>query len=107
MRMKNPIHQTLGAIALSVMFTGSVMASGTVTTATQSALHTALLGGGLVKIAVNGTITFTSTETISANTVIDATGYSIIFNGNNSVRPLKISSGVTFSATNVTFAYGK
>src|SRR5258708_2689505 len=63
-------------------------ADGTVTICTESNLNYALVGGGLVTIACDGTITFTGTKEIfeGGDTVIDATGHNVTFSGSNNVQ---------------------
>jgi RHS repeat-associated protein len=79
---------------------------GVVSTPSQSALTSALAGGGMVTFAFNGTITLTSAENISANTVIDGSGYNVIISGGNTSQIFKIGSGVNLTITNLTLENG-
>src|SRR5437879_917369 len=83
---------------------------GTVTICTESNLNYALVGGGLVTIACDGTITFTGTKEIfggGGDTVIDATGHNVTFSGNNNVQLFTVDSGSSLTLVNLTLANGK
>ncbi len=80
--------------------------AGTVSTPTEAALNSALLGGGTVTIACNGTITLTNVEIITTNTVVDATGYTVTISGGNSVQIFSVSNGVSLTLSNLTITDG-
>jgi len=73
----------------------------------ETDLRTALVGGGLVTFAVDGTIELTGTLVITNDTVFDASGRTLVLSGSNAVRVLYVNSGVRFSMTNVTVTQGK
>jgi hypothetical protein len=60
------------------------MAAGDVTTPTDSALRTAMAGGGLVTISCSGTITLNSPITVSSDTELACFGNVVISGGGNS-----------------------
>jgi len=81
-------------------------AAGVVTAATESNLRAALAGGGNVTFAVSGTIALTSTLVISNNTVLDASGSSIILSGAGSVGVLFVWPNVNCTLKHLTVADG-
>ncbi|MDB6122238.1 MAG: Cadherin protein [Pedosphaera sp.] len=84
-------------------------AEGVVTTASATELRDALLDGGLVTLAFDGTITITNTINITdANpTIIDATGHAVTITGNGKIRLFKIASGISCTMSNVALTNGK
>lgn len=95
-----------------ILFVISVLAraalgSGTVTNFTQSALQTALAGGGTVLFAGNGTITLTNTLIISSDTAIDSSSNAVIISGGNGVRLFQVASNVNFQLKGLTLADGR
>src|SRR5207253_3210644 len=87
-------------------FFNSALASGTVTTCDQAHLETALAGGGLVTFACSGVIVLTTTINITTDTVLDGTGQSVIFSGNDSVRLFIVGTNVSFTLINLTLTRG-
>src|SRR5690349_19920084 len=92
------------ALLVCLGFTSVTRAAGVVSTCDQTHLTNALSGGGLVMFACSGDIKLTSTITISANTTIDATGYSVTLDGQHTVQVLSVNAGVTLSLNNLTIA---
>ena len=84
----------------------SAFAGGTVTNCTEPDLLFAMAGGGTVLFACDGTITLSSTITISQNTVLDATGRNVTISGGQSVRLFSVNNGVSFSVIGLTLASG-
>ena len=74
---------------------------------TEAALDEALLGGGTVEILADGVITFTGTKTISVNTIVDANGYDVTFNGSNAVRLFHVNTNVTLTLINLKLVNGR
>ena len=72
------------ALAFALFFPRLIYASGAVTNCDWPSLQTALNGGGTVTFACDGTITLTNTITVTNDIVFDATGHSLIIDGNNS-----------------------
>ncbi len=74
---------------------------------TQNALATALNGGGLVTFHCGGahTITLTSQQTITADTIIDGAGV-ITLSGGGSTRIFNIQNGADVTIRNLTIANG-
>src|SRR6266550_2957128 len=89
-----------------ISFTYSALAKGTVTTCDQSALETALAGGGNVTFGCSGVILLTSTISITTDTVLDGTGQSVTISGNDSVRLFNVGNNVSFTLINLTLAHG-
>jgi hypothetical protein len=84
-------------------------AGGLVSTCSEAALNTALIGGGLVDFAIGApcTIFFTSTKNIGFSTTIQNTsGFSVTFNGNNALQLFFVNGGVAFSLSNITLTSG-
>ncbi|MCL4262184.1 MAG: right-handed parallel beta-helix repeat-containing protein [Anaerolineae bacterium] len=84
-----------------------VVGNGSPGSCTQSALATALNGGGLVTFNCGGvhTITLTGQQTITANTTIDGGGL-ITLSGGGSTRVFNIQNGATVTIRNLTIANG-
>jgi hypothetical protein len=61
---------SVGALTLS-----NAWAGGTVTNPTEAALRAALVGGGLVSFACDGTITLGATITNDADALLDGSGH--------------------------------
>ncbi|TAL05013.1 MAG: hypothetical protein EPO07_04340, partial [Verrucomicrobia bacterium] len=80
---------------------------GVVSTATESALNSALSGGGTVTFAVDGTITLTSEKNIAADTVLDATGHTVTISGGNSVRMFSVADSTSLTLVHLTLANGR
>jgi hypothetical protein len=83
-----------------------IFASGTVTIMDDAHLRAALVGGGLVNFAVDGTITLTNTLTISSTTTIDGTGHQVTLDGSNAVRVITVTGPITLSLLNLTVSNG-
>ncbi|MGA2870746.1 MAG: hypothetical protein ABSF34_16485, partial [Verrucomicrobiota bacterium] len=96
----------IAIFALAVALPYASPGGGVVSTPSQSALTSALTGGGTVTFAFNGTITLTSAENISANTVMDGSGYNVIISGGNSSQIFKVGTGVNLTLNNLTIANG-
>jgi len=93
-------------LALLAVAPVSVRGEGTVYSASEAELDAALADGGTVTLAFDGTITFTNTKSISADTVLDATGQQVTFSG-GILRPLfKVEAGVSLTFLNLTLADG-
>ena len=70
----------LSLIVLTWLFTSSVQAT-QVTNTTQSALASALAGGGTVTFTVDGTINLSQTMVIATNVILDGTGHNVAISG--------------------------
>src|SRR2546427_12151367 len=93
-------------LGLTLMADGRIHASGTVTACNEASLDAALSGGGTVTFACDGTITITTTKTVSLDTILDASGHSVTISGNNAVRLFIVNPAVNFSVYNLTLANG-
>ena len=85
----------LAALGLLAALPLSGQAGGVVATPTLAAFNAALAGGGTVTFSCSGTITVTNPVSITANTVIDATGQSIILSGASASQIFMVSNGVS------------
>ncbi len=99
----SPYGSTNAVATLTVSCPGTNVVS----VATDAALRSAMTIGGNVRLCFSGTVTLTNTIFVSKNTTIDASGISVIINGNNAVRLFDISSNVTFALTNLVLTSGK
>ncbi len=97
------------AILLAILllpFSG--YSSGTVTNLNWLDLDAALAGGGTVTIACDGVIykPYAAVDIISTNTVIDATGHNIVFDGWSGWggQMFNVSTGATLTLNNLTIA---
>jgi hypothetical protein len=76
-------------------------ASGSIWICSETALETALQGGGQVIFRCSGTITVTRTKVITQNTVLDATGQHIVLSAKGINRVFTVSPGVDLKLLNV------
>jgi RHS repeat-associated protein len=100
--------QTFCALLLGgILFLPSLgHCGGVVSTNTESALNTALSGGGTVTFSFDGTIVITSRKTISADTTIDGSGHSITISGGNSVGIFNVNVNHSLTLSNLTLSDG-
>lgn len=77
-----------------------------VTNTTQSALMTALAGGGTVTFTVDGTINLSQTLIIATNVVLDGVGHNVSINGSNGVRVFFVNPGINFTVKNLSVIKG-
>src|ERR1044071_411183 len=89
-----------------ILFSNSAVADGMVTSCDQSALETALAGGGHVSFSCSGVIMLTTPISITADTILDGIGQSITISGNDSVRLFNVGGNVSFSLIHLTLAHG-
>ena len=94
-------------LAIALSCPSATRGGGVITNATESALNNALIGGGTVTFACNGTINLTGAKTISTNTVLDATGYAVTISGQGNVRLFVVNSGASLTLANLTLVNGK
>lgn len=93
-------------VVIMALFSARAWAEGTVTTCDEASLRAALAGGGAVTFACDGTIVLTNTITIATNTVLDASGRSVVISGNHVVRVFSVNGGMNFTLRNLTVADG-
>ena len=111
MKSSTPQHFTPRRIQFLVLLgllaqADAAFCSGVITNCTQADLQAALVGGGAVTFACNGTITLTNTLNITQDTTIDATGYQVKISGGNAVRLLTVTNA-SFGVTALTLADGR
>jgi len=82
-------------------------AGGVVTNCTEAALRAAMVGGGTVSFACDGTITLASTIVIALDTALDATGRQVTISGGDYVRVFDVQTNVTFALNRLTVAHGR
>jgi hypothetical protein len=95
-----------GVVLLLVSPPGS-RASGVVTTCTEAALRAAMVGGGIVTFACDGTILLARTLTIAASTVLDATGHQVTISGGGGVQVLNVPAGNSLTLIHLTISNGR
>ena len=97
------------AILLAILlFPCHAFCGGVVTNATETALNTALVGGGTVTFDCDGTITLTSTKVITNDLVLDATGHNVVISGGNAVQLFSATTSAnSIKLFNLTLANGK
>lgn len=104
-RNRNPVNAWRIVPLVCAMATG-LHAGGVVTTCTEAALREALAGGGQVTFACDGVIGLSAPLLITNDTVLDATGRTVVLSGNKAVRVLEVVSGARLALTNLTVADG-
>ncbi|HEX6553436.1 MAG TPA: HYR domain-containing protein [Ktedonobacteraceae bacterium] len=84
-------------------------ATTTITSCDESHLDSAITSaasGDTISFGCDGTITLSSTLTISKNLTLDGNGHRVTLDGNNSVQVLSVNSGVSFTLNALTIAHG-
>src|SRR6266550_2709809 len=105
--MSTPSWQHLFAISLALLgIPYAASSAGVVTNCDEVSLRAAMLEGGTVTFACDGTITLGSTAAITNDTTFDATGRSVIISGGSAIRLFKVESNVTFVLKSLTLADG-
>lgn len=100
-------------LCLLLAATGATQASGVVNDCAETALNTALSGGGTVTFACDGVIVITNTKTISANTVLDASGRDVTISGffgpnsTNAVRLFFVNTNISLTLINLKLVNGR
>ena len=99
------------AFGVCMMLAGAFLceAGGVVTNCTETALRTALIGGGAVTFDCDGVLTLSSTLVITNDTTIDATGHDLTLSEGQVVQwfqLLQINPGVTLVLNHLTLANG-
>lgn len=92
--------------AARLLLPSAVWAGGVVTNCTEAALRAAMVGGGTVTFACDGTVALTNTITVATNTVLDATDRRVTISGRGSVRAFSVITNVMFTVVNLTIADG-
>ncbi len=93
-----------GAVALLLLLPTAAWAGGVVTNCTESDLRAAMVGGGAVTFACDGTILLANTISNVSDTTLDGSGRQVTITGNNAVRVFCVNTNVTFTAINLTIA---
>lgn len=91
------VNLIVTAGALLLLLPGRAGAGGVVSACTEADFRAALVGGGLVTFACDGTLTLSNTIEISADTVLDGAGHAVTVSGGGLVRVLYINPGVNLS----------
>jgi len=98
-RFKRTLALAGGALALSLVANG---ATSIVTQPSESALRTALAGGGSVSFACDGTIILTNGFVVTNDTVLDGSGHDVTITG--TLSAFIVNSNATFTAINLAIA---
>jgi len=106
-----PYHQfgrnaITGIVALLLLLSLKAVAGGVVTECTEASLRAALVGGGTVTFACDGTIILASTITNTVDTLLDGAGHQVTISGSNAVRVFYVTTNVVFALANLTVANG-
>lgn len=86
---------------------GTLHGGGVVQACDESSLRTALLGGGQVTFACDGTISLSEPLVIDANTSIDASGHQVVLNGQGATRVMVVKPGAVLHLAQVAIANGR
>jgi hypothetical protein len=95
-----------GALALLLLLPLAAWAGGVVTSCTEAALRAAMVGGGVVTFACDGTITLAGTLTNNVDLTLDGSGHNVTISGGGAVRVFCVNTNVSFTVVNVTIADG-
>ena len=99
-------------LAGALLCSRGVQAGGVVTNCDWPSLQTALVGGGSVTFACEGTIIFPNSIFITNNafsidTTLDASGHDVVLDGNQAVRHFVVTNGATLRLINLTLINGR
>lgn len=81
-------------------------ANGVVTSCTETALRSALIGGGQVTLTCDGVIVLSNALVITNDTILSATGHAVTFSGGNGTRLMIINPGARLLLQDLTLADG-
>jgi hypothetical protein len=101
--VSSPYSSVTSAVAVLTACAGTNV----VALATDSDLRAAMSIGGNVRLCFSGTIILTNTIAVTKDVALDASGVSVMISGSNAFRLFTVSTGVTFSITNVFLANGR
>ncbi len=93
-------------VLFSFLSPARVFAAGSVTVMDEAHLRAALVGGGTVTFAADGTIALANSLSILSTTTLDGTGHAVTLSGNNAVRVLTVNNPITLSLLNLTVSNG-
>ena len=79
---------------------------GSVNTCTLAALQTAMSGGGTVTFNCFGTIVFTSTWVVTANTFLNGNGFNVTLSGGNVTDLFTVNAGAKLTLNRLTLQNG-
>ena len=102
--LNGAILGTPGAAVLTILDDESPQA---LTSCTYASLATAISNGGWYVFNCDATITFPATLTVASNTVLDAAGHNVVFDGAGSVRLFNVPSGVALTLNHLTLTRGR
>jgi hypothetical protein len=97
----------LGACSLWLAQGLPLHANGSVNPCTEVEFDAALVGGGRITFACDGTIPLRSTKIIAVDTILDASDRQVILSGSQSNRLFIINPGVTLTLRGLTLTAGK
>ena len=96
-------HAVTGVVALLLLLPLTVLGGGVVTNCTEANLRAAMVGGGTVTFACDGTITLANTITLSLDTFLDGRGHQVTISGSNTVRVFYVNTNVVFALVNLIY----
>jgi hypothetical protein len=107
--MRNPWRSVLFAAAVHLFFViaNYNCTSATITECNEGSLRSAVAGGGTVTLACDGTIVLSQPLVIDRDTVIDASGHSVILSGGDAVRVFVVSSNVSLTLGGLEISHGR
>src|SRR5436190_20609795 len=106
--MKTSRSKRLSASLFALFcFQQVVSGDGVVTNCDETTLLAAMVGGGTVTFACDGTITLASQLAIDTDATLDATGHNVVLSGGNAVRLFNVNLGVSLTLMNLTIANGR
>ncbi|MCC7375422.1 MAG: hypothetical protein IT581_12275 [Verrucomicrobiales bacterium] len=71
-----------------------------------AALESAMAGGGLVTLRCSGTIALSRTLQVTQDTVLDASGQSVVLDGADAVQLFSVTGGAKLTLVNLTLSRG-
>jgi hypothetical protein len=93
--------------SLVAMLSVSCPGTNVVSVASEVALRDAVGAGGHVRLCFNGVLALTQPIAVLKNTVLDGTGVAVSLSGNGVTRLFNVSTGVSFTVSNVALVNGR
>jgi len=103
--VSNPYGSATSQVAI-LDVTNACQGTNLVTVCNDAALRQAVAIGGLIRFCCNGVITLANSIDVAKDTILDASGRSVVISGNNAVRLFSVSTNTTFVLSNLSLIGG-
>ncbi|HEY5909465.1 MAG TPA: choice-of-anchor tandem repeat GloVer-containing protein, partial [Verrucomicrobiae bacterium] len=84
-----------------------VIFSSTVTNCSEADLRAAMAAGGVVRVECDGTFPLSSAIDVAQDTVLDATGHTVVLSGSKMTQLFHVRTNTTFTLSSLTLGNGR